>query len=146
MSANPSLVWIVAVATIRAVSLDGGVDRQYLMIGIGVLAVIFLVLFFVGAKEESDAEEAAEAASHPNAFPKKIALAGQGPMLTGQDFRAIWDMGKLEPGSSGSPLFSGAKRVIGPACCVSDFTCNGQWAIYGKFGDLWFRLHHNSPV
>ena len=31
-----SLVWIVAVATIRAVSLDGGIDRQYLLMGIGV--------------------------------------------------------------------------------------------------------------
>ena len=28
-----SLVWIVAVATIRAISLDGGIDRQYLLIG-----------------------------------------------------------------------------------------------------------------
>ena len=64
-----SLVWIVAVATIRSVSLDGGIDRQYLMIGIGVLAVIFLVLFFVGAKEESDAEELAEAASHAGRLP-----------------------------------------------------------------------------
>lgn len=64
-----SLVWIVAVATIRAISLDGGIDRQYLMIGIGVLAVLFLVLFFVGAKEESDADEAAEAVGHPGGFP-----------------------------------------------------------------------------
>ena len=32
-----SLGWIIAVATIRAISLDGGIDRQYLMIGIGVL-------------------------------------------------------------------------------------------------------------
>ena len=31
-----SLVWIVAVATIRTVSLEGGIDRQYLLIGIGV--------------------------------------------------------------------------------------------------------------
>ena len=37
-----SLVWIVAVATIRAITLDGGIDRQYLLIGIGVLAVLFL--------------------------------------------------------------------------------------------------------
>ncbi len=64
-----SLVWIVAVATIRAISLDGGIDRQYLLIGIGVLAVIFLVLFFVGAKEESDAAEAAEAVSHAGRLP-----------------------------------------------------------------------------
>lgn len=71
-----SLVWIVAVATIRAVSLDGGIDRQYLMIGIGVLAVVFLVLFFVGAKEESDAEAEAEAVSHPGGFPVPPMPAG----------------------------------------------------------------------
>ena len=57
-----SLVWIVAVATIRAVSLDGGIDRRYLLIGIGVLAVLFLVLFFVGDRSEEEAPEAAEPA------------------------------------------------------------------------------------
>lgn len=71
-----ALVWIVAVATIRSISLDGGIDRQYLMIGIGALAVIFLVLFFVGAKEESDAEEAAVAAPHPGGFPVPPMPAG----------------------------------------------------------------------
>jgi NADH-quinone oxidoreductase subunit H len=54
-----SLVWIVAVGTIRSISLEGQIDRQYLLIGIGVLAVLFLLLFFVG----EDAEEAAEAAA-----------------------------------------------------------------------------------
>ncbi len=49
-----SLVWIVAVATIRAISLDGGIDRQYLLIGIGVLAVLFLALFFFGSDTEED--------------------------------------------------------------------------------------------
>ncbi|WP_243056849.1 NADH-quinone oxidoreductase subunit NuoH [Nocardioides sp. SR21] len=71
-----ALVWIVAVATIRSISLDGGIDRQYLLIGIGALAVIFLVLFFVGAKEESDAEEAAVAAPHPGGFPVPPMPAG----------------------------------------------------------------------
>ena len=28
-----SLVWIVAVATIRAITLDGGIDRQHLLVG-----------------------------------------------------------------------------------------------------------------
>jgi NADH-quinone oxidoreductase subunit H len=51
-----SLVWILAVATIRAISLDGGIDRRYLLIGAGVLAAIFLVLFFIGDRSE-DAEE-----------------------------------------------------------------------------------------
>jgi len=49
-----ALVWIVAVATIRAVSLDGGVDRRWLLIGIGILAALFLAMFFVG---ESGSEE-----------------------------------------------------------------------------------------
>ncbi len=69
-----ALLWIVAVATIRSISLDGGIDRQYLLGGIGVLAVLFLVLFFVGEAEESaqaDAdEEAARAAdSFAGGFP-----------------------------------------------------------------------------
>jgi NADH-quinone oxidoreductase subunit H len=62
-----SLVWIVAVATIRAISLDGGIDRQYLLIGIGVLAVLFLVLFFVGGTEEEEAP--APAAALAGGFP-----------------------------------------------------------------------------
>ena len=43
-----SLVWIIAVATIRVVTLEGGVDRDYLLGAAGVLLVLFLVLFFIG--------------------------------------------------------------------------------------------------
>jgi NADH-quinone oxidoreductase subunit H len=57
-----ALIWIVAVATIRAVSLDGGVDRKYFLIGIGVLAAFFLVLFFVGDSSDQVEETAPEAA------------------------------------------------------------------------------------
>jgi NADH-quinone oxidoreductase subunit H len=61
-----SLVWIVAVAAIRAVSLEGGLDRRYLLIGLGVLAVLFLVLFFVGDNGEGEGgEEQAAAAPQP---------------------------------------------------------------------------------
>ena len=51
-----SLLWIVAVASIRTISLEGGLDRQYLLIGIGIMAVLFLVLFFIG--ETTDEDEA----------------------------------------------------------------------------------------
>ena len=47
-----SLFWIVAVAAIRAVSLEGGFDRTYLLAAIGVVAVLFLVLFFVGERDD----------------------------------------------------------------------------------------------
>lgn len=68
-----SLVWIVAVSTIRAISLDGGIDRQYLLIGIGILAAIFLVLFFVGASEDEEPEASTEA---PRGFPVPPMPAG----------------------------------------------------------------------
>lgn len=63
-----SLVWIIAVATIRAISLDGGIDRQYLLIGIGVLAVLFLALFFFGSETE-EMPTVAPAPAHPGAYP-----------------------------------------------------------------------------
>lgn len=69
-----SLVWIVAVGTIRAISLDGGIDRQYLLIGIGVLAVVFLALFFIGDKVT--AEEPTEAAPAAGGFPVPPMPAG----------------------------------------------------------------------
>ncbi|MFD1947573.1 NADH-quinone oxidoreductase subunit NuoH [Nocardioides aestuarii] len=56
-----SLVWIIAVATVRALSQSGGLDRQYLLVGAGVIAGLFLVLFFVG--EEGQPEAAATGAS-----------------------------------------------------------------------------------
>jgi len=51
-----SLGWIVLVATVRAVSNEGGVDRQYLLIGAGVIAGLFLILMFFGDDETAEAE------------------------------------------------------------------------------------------
>ena len=65
-----ALIWIVAVATIRAVSLDGGVDRQYLLMGIGVGLVLLLALsFWPGAGTEDEDAEAAPAAGLAGGFP-----------------------------------------------------------------------------
>ena len=55
-----SLAWIIAVATVRTISLEGGIDRQYLLAAIGVVAALFVVLFFFGGggeEEETPAEE-----------------------------------------------------------------------------------------
>src|SRR3954462_7822147 len=54
-----SLLWIVAVAAIRTASLEGGIDRQYLLIGLGIAVVLFLGVFFFG--DTSDEEDEAEA-------------------------------------------------------------------------------------
>lgn len=75
--------------------------------------------------------------SHPGGAPKKIARDNDAPLVNGWRYQVTWEVGKLTPGSSGSPLFNSSKRVIGPACCVSDFGCGGQWAMYGRFGGFW---------
>ncbi|MCW2852123.1 MAG: dehydrogenase subunit, partial [Nocardioides sp.] len=64
-----ALVWIIAVATIRTVSLEDGIDRRYLLIGIGVLAVLFLLLFFFGEEREDADEGPVAAAPTPGGFP-----------------------------------------------------------------------------
>ena len=57
-----ALVWIMAVATIRSITLSGGFDRTYLLAAIGVIAVLFIALFFIGEEKEE------EAAAEPQPF------------------------------------------------------------------------------
>jgi NADH-quinone oxidoreductase subunit H len=53
-----SLVWIVAVATVRAATLDGSIERNQLLIGVGIFAALTLLTFFFGGsvKEASEPE------------------------------------------------------------------------------------------
>ena len=67
-----SLVWILAVGTIRSISLEGQIDRKYLLIGIGVLALLFLALFFVGEDEEKRAQGKAQAGAPTDAEPEPV--------------------------------------------------------------------------
>lgn len=74
---------------------------------------------------------------HPGGGPKMISIDNNGASSSGSDWAATWNVGMLEGGSSGGPLFNGNKRVIGPACCVNNFSCGSQTAWYGKFGSFW---------
>jgi NADH-quinone oxidoreductase subunit H len=76
-----ALVWIVAVATVRAITLEGGIDRRYLLAAIGVVAVLFLVLFFIGGSE--DREEAAAEEEPFDAFAGGYPV----PPMPGQSLR-----------------------------------------------------------
>jgi NADH-quinone oxidoreductase subunit H len=66
-----SLAWIIAVATVRAVTLDGGMDRRYLFYAIGVFAVLMVALtFFGGGEDESEvAAEEQEFDAFANGYP-----------------------------------------------------------------------------
>ncbi|WP_240917242.1 NADH-quinone oxidoreductase subunit NuoH [Nocardioides sp. HDW12B] len=52
-----SLVWIVAVATIRAATLEGAIEQRQLLIAVGVFAALTLVTFFFGGTEKDDDED-----------------------------------------------------------------------------------------
>jgi NADH-quinone oxidoreductase subunit H len=49
-----SLVWIMVAAAMRLVQVNGGIDRTYLMIGFGVVALLCVGLFFIGDEPEPE--------------------------------------------------------------------------------------------
>ncbi len=54
-----SLFWIIAVGTIRAISLEGQINRSYLFVAAGIAVVIFLALGFIPESGEDEDEEPA---------------------------------------------------------------------------------------
>jgi NADH-quinone oxidoreductase subunit H len=63
-----ALIWIVAVATVRALTLEGPIDRRYL-IGAGVVAVlVFFALEFLGGDDSDDDAARTPADSDGDAF------------------------------------------------------------------------------
>ncbi len=90
-----SLAWIFAVATIRWMSINGGIDRDNLLIGLAVLAVVFLALFFVGGGEEEDTEAAAEQ-------PAFDAYAGGYPVPPMPTQSPAATVGSTSPATSGA--------------------------------------------
>jgi NADH-quinone oxidoreductase subunit H len=75
-----SLVWILLVATVRAISLDQGFDRRYLLGGVGVIVVLFLVVFFVADKEEPSSLTAGSASQDGDEPERFDAFAGGYPV------------------------------------------------------------------
>lgn len=71
--------------------------------------------------------------SHPSGLPRKYAREDQKPKTKNTRFEVSYDLGRIEGGSSGSPLFNAQRRVIGPACCVDNFSCGNQITWYGRF-------------
>jgi lysyl endopeptidase len=91
---------------------------------------------------------AAIAIHHPNTDEKRISFEDQATTTTsylgevapgdGSHIRVIdWDLGTTEPGSSGSPLYSPQKRIVGQlhggfAACGND---DSDW--YGRLSGSW---------
>jgi NADH-quinone oxidoreductase subunit H len=80
-----SLFWILAVGTVRAVSLENGsIDRKWLIVAAAVAVVIFIVLGFIPESKEDDEPAAAGSGGAGSEFD---AFAGGYPVppMPGQE-------------------------------------------------------------
>jgi NADH-quinone oxidoreductase subunit H len=90
-----SLGWIVAVGTIRAISLDqDGIDQRTLLIIIAVAAVVFLGLFLFG---DSSDDSPVEAEEKPAGFP--VPPMPTGGAVRGSAAPLTFETNKIEAGS-----------------------------------------------
>lgn len=82
------LAWIVAVAVIRMISLDGGFDRRWLLAAGAVIAVMLVAMMFIGEDEPDEAETDTEpfdafAGGYPVPPMPGQALAGSATRTSG---------------------------------------------------------------
>jgi hypothetical protein len=89
---------------------------------------------------------------HPNGEPKQISFSNQTTYTNGWDtwgthWKVFWNCvdGQgcgTEGGSSGSPIFDGNGRILGPLSGGPDVACGsgGDYALYGKLNDQWSSI------
>ncbi len=93
--------------------------------------------YYAGWSRLSSSGAPAAAMGHGGGAPKQIAIDNNGATLSGSDFRVTWNTGITIGGNSGGPLVDSNMRVIGPACCVTNFNCGSQTVFFGRFGGFW---------
>jgi hypothetical protein len=72
--------------------------------------------------------------SHPSGLPKKIQIDHQTPFLLNTRWSVQYDVGAVQPGSSGSPLFDVHERIIGTLSTgASSCSENGNYGRFDQF-------------
>ena len=102
-------------------------------------------VFYAGWNINSNATQSASVGvHHPQGEPKQISFTSGTAYTNGWDnwgthWKNYWDEGGTEPGSSGSPLFDGNGRVLGPLSGGPTIGCGetGDYALYGKLNNQW---------
>jgi hypothetical protein len=91
--------------------------------------------FFAGWSLATPTAGPAWGISHPSGLPKKIQVDNQAPFQLSTRWNVEYDVGAIQPGSSGSPLFDRTERVIG-SCSTGAGGCS-SFSNYGRF-DLFY--------
>jgi hypothetical protein len=93
--------------------------------------------FYAGWSRATNGFTQATSIGHPSGGPKKISIDNNGASLASTVWNVTWNVGTLEGGSSGGPVFDQNKRIRGQAWFVNGFVCTGQSAGYGRFDQFW---------
>ena len=105
-------------------------------------------VFYAGWNRNTNSTQSASVGvHHPQGEPKQISFTSgtaytNGWGTWGTHWKNYWDEGGTEPGSSGSPLFDGNGRVLGPLSGGPNQNCgtNGDYALYGKLNYYWSNI------
>ena len=105
-------------------------------------------VFYAGWNRNTNSTQSASVGvHHPQGEPKQISFTSgtaytNGWGTWGTHWKNYWDEGGTEPGSSGSPLFDGSGRVLGPLSGGPNQNCgtNGDYALYGKLNYYWSNI------
>ncbi|MPZ96480.1 MAG: NADH-quinone oxidoreductase subunit NuoH [Propionibacteriales bacterium] len=100
-----ALLWTVAVATIRAITLDEGIDRRYIIGAALVAVLVFLALSFVGEKAtEEEPEEEPEFDAFAGGYPVPPMPGQQLPVLTSVTGSTGTSAGAGDTDDGGAPV------------------------------------------
>jgi hypothetical protein len=90
--------------------------------------------FFAGWSLTTSPDAPLTSISHPSGFPKKIARDNQAPFNGGTRWSVQFNVGAIQPGSSGSPLFDADERVVGSLSTgAGGCSMNGQYGQFHQF-------------
>ena len=110
-------------------------------------------VYYAGWNINSNSTQSASVGvHHPAGEPKQISFSNQSAYTNGWDswgthWKVYWNCvdGEgcgTEGGSSGSPIFDGNGRILGPLSGGPDIACgsSSDYALYGKLNDQWSSI------
>ena len=93
--------------------------------------------FFAGWDRAGVPTGAAATIGNGLGMPRQVAVDASGATNANPFWAVVWDDGIAQFGNSGGPLIREDMRVIGTACCVTNFNCGSQTTFFGQLGIFW---------